>query len=216
MTTLSTTRFPTVATAGLLCIVGGATGVIGAAVLGLATPAVGVDRYSYPLTPAGYVTIQLFFAVNHLLLLAGVVGLAHSGAVGTGRAGRVGLWATAVGWIGLTLCELRGATLAGSRYPTPATDVLDAAYGISTILIGAGLVATGVTVVRAGVWTGWARWVVLACGVAVFAVVIPAVFVVVPGVDPFVAGRVALGGWMLLFAALGWSIHRAGLPDRNR
>lgn len=209
MTTLAPTRFPTVATAGLLCIAGAATGVLGAAVLALAPPAVGTDRYSYPLTPAGHVTIQLLFAANHLLLLGGVAGLARSGAAGSGRAGRAGLWTAAAGWILLTLCELRGAMLADSPYPAPATDVLDAAYGISTILIGTGLVAAGVAVARAGVWSGWRRWVTLACGGAVFVVVLPAVFVVIPGVDSFLVGRAALGAWMLLFAALGWAVHRA-------
>lgn len=145
-----------------------------------------------------------------------MAGLARSGAVGGGRAGRAGLWVTAAGWIGLTLCELRGAMLADSPYPAPATDALDAAYGISTILIGVGLVVAGIAVARAGVWTGWTRWVTLACGVAVFVVVIPAVFVVIPGVDPFVAGRAALGAWMLLLAALGRAIHRAAPPAAGR
>jgi len=49
---------------------------------------------------------------------------------------------------------------------------------------------------------------VLVCGVAVFVVVIPGVF------GPFLAGRLVLVAWMLMFAALGvaLSAHLARRP----
>jgi hypothetical protein len=41
----------------------------------------------------------------------------------------------------------------------------------------------------------------LICGVAVFVIVIPGVF------GSFLAGRLAITVWMLMFAALGWALY---------
>jgi hypothetical protein len=85
--------------------------------------------------------------------------------------------------------------------PGPGTSVLDTSFGVASILIGIGLVLAGVAVARAGEWTGWRRFVPLICGVAVFAIVIPGVF------GPFLAGRLVLAVWMLMFAALGLALY---------
>ncbi len=39
------------------------------------------------------------------------------------------------------------------------------------------------------------------CGVAVFVIVIPGVF------GPFLAGRLVIVVWMLMFATLGWALY---------
>jgi hypothetical protein len=46
----------------------------------------------------------------------------------------------------------------------------------------------------------------MATGAYVFAPMGPAL------VGPFVLARLAIGGWMLLFAALGWVLVRSGAP----
>ena len=98
-------------------------------------------------------------------------------------------------------------TLATSSYPSPGTDFMDMAYGVASILIGVGLTLAGLAVVRAGEWTGRRRFVPLICGVAVFVIVIPGVF------GPFLAGRMAIVVWMLMFSALGWALYtRARIP----
>lgn len=64
---------------------------------------------------------------------------------------------------------------------------------------------------RANEWAGWRRFVVLICGVAVFVIVIPGVF------GPFLAGRLVLTVWMLMFSALGWALYtRARVPEVER
>jgi hypothetical protein len=68
------------------------------------------------------------------------------------------------------------AAEANAAYPSPGTDVLDTWFGITSTLIGVGLVIAGIAVVRARVWVGWPRFVTLAGGVAVFVIVIPGVF----------------------------------------
>ncbi len=190
-----------VKTAGLLCLVGAVIDVISALVTAFIPPAVSFDRFSYPYTPTGFLLAQLVFMSNHVLLLVGILGLARSGAAGTGLLGRVGVWISLVGMAALTLCEVWAMTFATSPYPGPGTDVLHTSYGAASILIGVGLVLAGVAVARAGEWTGWRRFVPLICGVAVFVIVIPGVF------GPFLAGRLVLAIWMLMFAALGWALY---------
>jgi hypothetical protein len=94
--------------------------------------------------------------------------------------------------------------------PGPGTSVLDTSFGVASILIGVGLVLAGVAVVKAGEWTGWRRFVPLICGVAVFVIVIPGVF------GSFLAGRLVLVVWMMMFAALGWALYTQGrVPVRR-
>ena len=64
--------------------------------------------------------------------------------------------------------------------------------GVGLILAGASVVAGA----RSG--TGWRRGVVLALGVWVFVPMFPALIV-----TPTDGARLAIGGWMLLFAVLG-------------
>ncbi len=208
MKNASTTGPTFVKTAGLLCLVGAVIGVISALVTAFIPPAVSSDRFSYPYTPTGFLLAQLVFMSNHVLLLAGILGLARSGAAGTGLLGRVGLWISLAGMAALTLCEVWAMTFAASPYPGPGTGLMDASFGVASILIGVGLVLAGVAVVRADEWTGWRRFVPLTCGVAVFVIVIPGVF------GPFLAGRLVLAVWMLMFAALGWALYtRAWVPE---
>jgi len=201
MTSSSTAGASFVRTAGLVCLIGGGIGVLSGIVMGFIPPAVSPDLYSYPFTPAGFLVAQFVFMANHVLLLVGILGLARSGVAGGGLLGRVGLWISVAGMAALALCEVGAMTLATSPYPSPGTGFMDVAYGVASILIGVGLTLAGLAVVGAGEWAGWRRFVTLVCGVAVFVIVIPGVF------GPFLAGRMALVVWMLMFSALGWALY---------
>lgn len=186
---------------GLLCLWAGVLGAASGVFLALVPPAVDDDRYSYPLTAAGFVLIQCWFGLQHLGLVAGLVGLGRSSAVGARRAGVL----TAIAGMGLlTATELAASAAARSTYPGPGTGVLDALYGISSVIIGIGLIGAGVAVLRAGAWRGWRRWLPLALGIYVFVPMFPAMF------GGFLAARLAITGWMLLFALLGWALAREG------
>jgi hypothetical protein len=76
-------------------------------------------------------------------------------------------------------------------------------YGLAMLLIGVGLVIAGLVIVRRRMLTGCARWITFATGGYVFVILFPAVF------GPNVAGRLAIGVWMLGWAALGWAVARA-------
>ena len=64
-------------------------------------------------------------------------------------------------------------------------------------------VVAGLGLARQPVLAGAGRWLPLIMGGYVFVVMFPAVF------GPLVAGRIAIGVWMLMFAALGASLVRA-------
>lgn len=125
--------------------------------------------------------------MQHLGLLAGLVALGRSGWPG-GR--RRGVQAACVGMGLLTAMELLAIAAVRSSYPTTTTTLLDAGYGIASTMIEVGLVAAGVA-------TGRRRWVPLVLGAYVFVPMFPAL------AAGFVPARLAIAGWMLLFALLG-------------
>lgn len=205
----SSTHSSFVVRAGWLCAIGGIMGVVSGLITAFIPPALEPDRYSYPYSSTGFLIAQVVFIVNHLLLLAGIVGVARSGANGTTRSGRMGVWSAAIGMVALTLCEVRALTLVDEPYPSPSTETLDAFFGIATILIGVGLSLAGLAVLRIDAWKGWRRWVPLACGAATFLVVMPGLLI------SFLAGRLGITVWMLLFAALGIAVARDGAGVRQ-
>jgi hypothetical protein len=158
----------------------------------------------YPFTLGQFQAIQTWFFVHHLGMVAVLIGLAGSGATGNGRLGRAGAWLAVVGTFLLAVQELITGFQFGDVALKAANEgAMGAGYGVSTNLIGLGMVVAGIAVVRAGVWTGWARWIPLAIGIMHFVVVTPAIFS-----GGFVAGRLAIGSWMLLFGALGFALVR--------
>ena len=90
-------------------------------------------------------------------------------------------------------------TVVGGRHVQRRDDAVEEAEAARA---DPGVGIAGVAVVRTGRWSGWARPTVLLCGLAVFLIVLPGVF------GPFVAGRLALTAWMVLFGALGVALMR--------
>lgn len=184
---------------GLLCLSAGFLGAVSGIFLAVVPPAVDSDRYSYPLTATAFALIQGWFFVQHLGLIAGLEGLRRAGAVG---AHRLGILAANGGMAMLAMIELLAISAATSTYSGPRTDLLGAGYGIASTVIGIGLIVAGLAVPRVQVWTGWRRWLLLIMGVYVFVPMFPAMF------GGFVAARLAITGWMLLFVLLGWVMVR--------
>lgn len=210
ITSATETRPGFVRLSGLFCLLGAVIGVLGALVGLYMSPAVAIDRYSYPLTPGAFVVLEISVIVNHLLLLTGVAGLMRSNAAGGGL-GRTGSWTAMVGLVGLTLCEVGAIMLADSAYPTSQTDALDTGYGITSIAIGIGFILAGIAAIKTGKWTGWAPYTPLACDLAVFVLVLPGVFL--SGDNTFTVGKLTLMAWMLAFAALGLALSRRSAPN---
>jgi hypothetical protein len=194
---------------GLVAIVAGIFGVVQTLVV-MVTPAhVPESRFSYPFEGTGYVVAEVTFALQHVLLLAAVLGLARLERGSSSRPTRVGLWLTGFGLLGLTGCEVLALFAVDATVSSGMAMVIGIAYSVTMTLCGAGLVLAGIGLVRRRVLPGAARWLPLVLGVFVFVVLFPAVF------GPQLAGRLAIGTWMLLFAVLGGALLRAGRSHRE-
>lgn len=183
--------------------VGLVTGILGvlSAVLMLAWPVEAPEGIlRYPFTSNGFQIIQTWFFVHHIGLVILLVALASSGAVGPGRVARGGAWLGVVAMGMLAGMELFAVPYADLSTKVANEGAIGTGYGVSTSLIGLGMLAAGVGVLGAGVWSGWRRWIPLLLGVTLFLVVTPGMF------GGYVVARLAIGSWMGLFAALGWSL----------
>lgn len=192
--------------AGILCFCAGLVGAL-QAVLIIAWPdATSEARYSYPFTSTGYVIAQISFFLQHLPLVAGLVALLSLPAVGRSRPARIGTIIATIGMLLLAAMELVATSAASVATDSTRAETINALYGPPVLLIGLGLVVAGVALLRSDpkLSTGpaWLRWVPLLLGVWVFLALLPALM------GPLVAGRLAIGGWMLLFAALGLGLSQ--------
>jgi hypothetical protein len=181
-----------------------ATGVLGALTVipMLAWPVespAGLVRY--PFSPETFRTFQTWFFVHHIGLVVGAVGFALSGATGPGRFGRIAAWLAVIGMVGLTGMELFAIQFGEWDNKVASTGTMGAGYGITTNLVGLGMLGAGVSVLRSRIWSGWRRFTPLSIGIAHFVFVTPAVFS-----NGWVIARLAIGTWMLLLAALGWGL----------
>ena len=193
------TRF--LSRAGLIGLVAGLVGALIALVL-LFWPAQVVEGpVSYPFTTTGFLIAQAIFFVHHFGLLAPLVALAASPITGAHLLFRAGAWIAVLGMGLLTACELLAMRYADWDFDTANAGLMGTSYGISCTVIGLGMLLAGVGVLRTGLWTGWRRWTPLAIGIAEFVILTPGMF------GGFVAARLAIGFWMLLFGALGWAMY---------
>lgn len=197
--------------AGAWCLGAGLLGAAqGVAVLAW-PPQAPEDRFSYPFTGVGFAIAQLSFFLQHLPLILGVAMLLGLPAVRSSRTARGGILAAAVGLALLTLNELVTISASNAAVSSSRATVVENLYGPPVIMIGVGLLVAGIALLRqgTGAWAG-ARWLpilVLTLGVYVFVPLTPAIM------GPFTAGRLAIAGWMLLFAALGYGLTRLEHPD---
>jgi hypothetical protein len=211
MSTTTTTSTPTRASspvrrAGLWCLGAGVVGGAQAMILLAWPPQVHDDRYSYPFTGTGFAVAQASFFVQHLPLVVGVVALLGLPALNASRTARVATRAAALGLVLLAGVELVAILANDATTDSSVATLVDNLYGPPVMLVGAGLLLAGIALLRQGTeeWAG-ARWMpalVLVLGVYVFVPLTPAIM------GSFVAGRLGIGGWMLLFAALGYGLTR--------
>jgi hypothetical protein len=137
-------------------------------------------------------TILGLNAISHLLLLIAIVVLARSGAAGRGRLSGVGIALTILGLGALTLAEFTATV-------NMETAIL--LYSSATLAMALGLILTGVAVLRTGRWTGWRRFTLLACGLFIPLVILPAFAL------PGFASNYAIGIWGVCWLLLGVSLQ---------
>jgi hypothetical protein len=190
-------------------LIGAAASVVGAASAAAIiawAPMVPESRFSFPFDATWYTAAQVFFALQHLAMLPLFLGLLLLERRHPSRALRIGTWISLVGQVALAVTELVALTAADALVTDAVSGVVGGLYSVPMLLLGIGSVVAGIGAVRAGLFDGAARWLVLALGVYVFVVLFPAVF------GPVVAGRLGIGVWLLGYAALGLVQVREGRP----
>ncbi|HTJ38019.1 MAG TPA: hypothetical protein VL738_32695 [Dactylosporangium sp.] len=142
----------------------------------------------------------LLQALIHLGELAAVAALALSDAAVRGRLGRAGLAVAAAGQAVMVAAEI--------IWPRNE-DLGNALFGVGPILTGAGLIAAGVTVVRARAWSGAARFLPIGLGTYTIFVLIPVM--IGSGGPPAPLALWTIAGWDAVFFALAACVlARAG------
>jgi hypothetical protein len=127
-------------------------------------------------------------SLSHLLLLAGMIGLGTSGAMGRGRIARAGTWITVICWAILAVAELVDVV---------STDVANALFGVSTLGLPPGLILAGIAILRTRRWKGWHRFTPLIAGLFVVVAVFPSF--ALPGRD----FEYVIAAWGVCFVLLG-------------
>jgi hypothetical protein len=193
--------------AGLLGAVGGALTVIsGVVVQGIVQPASDVsdEMWSYPWSSDALVPVSLVYAAFHVLVFIGVLGFARSGVAGPGRGARVGTVVALAGTAVLFAAELLSIPIADQRLDDTGAGLVGACFGMGSLLSAIGFIVAGVATVRAGRWDGWRRFVPLATGIWLAALVGLAV-------TPALAIGVTLYG--LFIIALGVALWTQPTPS---
>jgi len=205
-TPITTTTSRSVRRAGAWCLGAGLVGAAQAIIMLAWSPQVSQDRYSYPFTGLGFVVAQTSFFLQHLPLVFALAALWWLPATRASRTARIAIVAATAGLTMLTVLELVTIVAYESATDSSRATLVNNLYGPPVILIGAGLLVAGLALLRQGTseWGG-ARWVpalVLVMGLYVFVPLTPAIM------GSFLAGRLGIGGWMLLFAVLGYGLTR--------
>ena len=185
---------------GFWCAIGAVIATTGGVVTGSIPTSVPTTAVSYPYSPTVYSITQILWAVLQSLMFLGALGLARSGAVGTSRLGRIGVWLAPAGMAGIAPCVAGFAFIASETADSSAATALSAIVGIASNLAGLGFVLAGIAVLRARRWQGWHRFVPLLCGLYVFVALTP-IIAAFPGL--FFWG---LAGWNACFILLGLAL----------
>jgi hypothetical protein len=206
--TMTVQAQPTVATGlrrrGRWCLVTALVGFAQGAVV-LAWPhQVGDARYSFPFTASWYVVAQATFFLQHIPLALAVGALAAAPAVRREKWAYRGLVVASTGLGLLALLELIAMSAANAANNSTLGTTIDSLYGVPVLLAGGGMLVAGIVLLRRDVLDRRLSWTLAALGGFVFVGLTPAI-----STDSFVGGRVAIMGWMALFAVLGWLLQRS-------
>lgn len=198
-----TTRARSATVVRVVGAVGAIAGLAGAAhaALLVAWPAdVAEDSYSYPLDAGTFAASQTVLAARDLALTALLYALCQA-PVSRTRLARLGFAISAAAMLALTGLEVMSVVVGD------AAD-LGAWYGFASFGVGIGLVVAGASATRSSLESRWLHRLPLTIGLYVFAVLTPGILA------GFVPGQLALGGWMLLFAQLGWAARTHAGAER--
>jgi hypothetical protein len=158
--------------------------------------------WGHPFDPRTHVAVSIVLVFAHLLKAHGfAVGLARLD--GAGRVVRWSMWAAALGFVVVAICEGISATLAGVPMDSPPAVQLNNGYGAGSMLLAVASMVGGTVIARERLLEGPARWSVLLSGAFMIFVVTPALMM----------GRawpayLALTAWSVFFVWIGRALGR--------
>ena len=150
--------------------------------------AAGVAVADAPTAGVAFVAWELVWIAAHLALLVGLIGLASHRPAGRSRPAAVGLAVATLGRVVFIVAELDSVRTTSEESPL---------LPVGALLTVAGMLVTGVAVVRARRWDSWRRFTPPAVGVYPLVLMFP--FIAVTG-EP---NLVAIGGWAVTYAMVG-------------
>jgi hypothetical protein len=189
---------------GRWCLVAALVGIAQGATV-LAWPhQVSDARFSFPFTASWFVVAQATFFLQHLPLAVAVGALTAVPAIRREKWAYRGIVVASAGLGLLALLELIAMSAANTANNSTLGTTIDSLYGLPVLLAGVGMLVAGIVLARRDVLDRWLSSTLVALGAFVFVGLTPAL-----STDSFVGGRVAIMGWMALFALLGWMLQRS-------
>lgn len=123
------------------------------------------DRLNFPFAGSLATATTLTWGLSQVMFVFTLFILARSGAVGTSRPGRVGAWLSVTGGVVFVTAHAVSLVARDARTDEPAGLTALALFGGASLLTAVGFLMAGAAVVRAGRWTSWRRYTILAVGV---------------------------------------------------
>lgn len=189
----------------LLGVIGGAIMTVGAAVTYFVTSDVSSDLINAPYSRSTFVMTESLWGICHGLAAAAFYGFLRSGLAGPGALARWGNRLALVGLAAMLPLEFAYALATGKTEDDTYVVVVGSVFGLAAVLVGIGMVLNGIATARSGGWTGWRRYLPLACGLYTFLVLIPLTFT---RIDMF-----GISGFSFIFLLLAWAVFTRPQPE---
>lgn len=120
--------------------------------------------WSYPWSSGAFVPVSIAYALLHVLVIAGLIGLRRSGMVGPTRAATTGVLVAIAGTALLFVGELASLPVRHDRTDDTGAMIVGAVFGVAVVFSAVGFLIAGRETVRAGRWDDWRRFTPLATG----------------------------------------------------
>lgn len=177
---------------GIACIAGSTILLIGALASGIvsASTTVSDKLYRYPFTAHQYDVLVPVAALGALLVLLGMIGLRRSGVAASSRGPKAVIAGSAL----LFIMQCVTFPLGDHSVDDTISIVVNALFGVATVLFVVGMIMTARAALRSGVWSSWQRYAPAICA-ALSLVVLPLQFtgVVWLGIALYGLGYAILG-----------------------
>ena len=122
------------------------------------------NRLSAPFSGSFATATTLTWGLSQVMFVLTLVAFARSGAVGTSRLGRAGAWLAVVGGVVFVIAHAVSLVFRDARTDDPPGVTAVTLFAGASVLTAIGFLLAGTAVVRAGRWTSWRRYTVLAVG----------------------------------------------------